>query len=93
VLPNESFTFSGQDTIELLTGNAAALQVIYNNQDLGILGIFGEVVTMIYSREGVIRPTPLPTPTLEIKETLTSTPTLTPESGPILPPSEPTPLP
>jgi len=93
VLPNESFTFSGQDTIELLTGNAAALQVIYNNQDLGILGIFGEVVTMIYSREGVIRPTPLPTPTLEIQETLTSTPTLTPESGPILPPSEPTPLP
>ncbi|MEJ2485017.1 MAG: DUF4115 domain-containing protein [Anaerolineales bacterium] len=93
VLPNESLTFSGQDSIELLTGNAAALQVIYNDQDLGILGIFGEVTKMIYTREGVLKPTSVPTPTLSQEEIQTPTPSSTPEEGPILPPSEPTPIP
>lgn len=93
VLPNETLTFSGQNSIELLTGNAAAIQVIYNDLDLGILGIFGEVVTVIYTREGVIKPTPLPSPTLSEQEILTPTPTSTPVEGPNLPPSEPTPIP
>jgi len=93
VLPNESLSFSGQDSIELITGNAAALQVIYNDQDLGILGIFGEVIKMIYTREGVVQPTAVPTPTLSQEEIQTPTPTSTPEEGPILPPSEPTPIP
>ena len=84
---------SGQDSIELLTGNAAALQVIYNDQDLGILGIFGEVTKMIYTREGVLKPTSVPTPTLSQEEIQTPTPSSTPEEGPILPPSEPTPIP
>ena len=92
-LPDDSLTFSGEDSIELLTGNAAAIQVIFNDQDLGILGIFGEVAKMIYTREGVIKPTELPTPTLSQEEIQTPTPTLTPEEGPVLPPSESTPIP
>ena len=93
VLPNDNLTFSGRETIELLTGNAAGLQVIYNNQDLGTLGIFGEVVKIIYTREGVIRPTAVPTPTLSQEELATPTPTSTPEEGPSLPPEESTPIP
>lgn len=92
-LPNDNLTFSGRESIELLTGNAAALQIIYNDQDLGILGIFGEVIKIIYTREGVIRPTAVPTPTLSQQETATPTPTSTPEDEPNLPPQESTPLP
>jgi cytoskeletal protein RodZ len=92
-LPNDTLTFSGRETIELLTGNAAGLQVIYNNQDLGTLGIFGEVVKIIYTREGVIRPTAVPTATLSQEELATPTPTPTPDEGPSLPPQESTPIP
>jgi hypothetical protein len=92
-IPNESLSFSGKESIELLTGNAAAIQTIYNDQDLGILGIFGEVVKIYYTREGVIRPTSVPTPTLSQLEITTPTPTETPEEGPNLPPSQSTPLP
>ncbi|NIW50132.1 MAG: DUF4115 domain-containing protein [candidate division Zixibacteria bacterium] len=93
VLPDEDLTFSGRESIELLTGNAAAIQIIYNDQDTGILGIFGEVVNVIYTREGIIRPTAVPTPTLSPEELFTPTPTQTPEEGPNLPPSELTPIP
>ena len=41
VAPGETLTFTGIDQVELLTGNAAALQVFFNDQDLGILGVLG----------------------------------------------------
>ena len=98
ILPGQSVTVSGQEQIELLTGNAAALQVYYNNQDMGILGIFGEVVDLIYTTEGVAQPTSQPTPTLPPEDQVTATPTITPttsgeDNNPELPPAENTPIP
>ncbi|TES89934.1 MAG: helix-turn-helix domain-containing protein [Anaerolineales bacterium] len=88
-LPGSNLPFTGQQQIEILTGNAAALQIFYNDQDMGTLGIFGEVINVIYTRDGVILPTALPTPTLPPEEQ--ATPTATSEIS--LPEQENTPPP
>jgi hypothetical protein len=89
VIPGSAYSFSGSEEIELQTGNAAALQVFYNEQDLGILGIFGEVVNVIYTTNGLITPTPQFTPTIDLTEQ--ATPTETPTQ--LLPEEEETALP
>lgn len=70
VIPGSAYTFSGEQVIEILTGNGAALQVFFNQQDLGPLGIFGEVVDRVFTTEGELLPTPTitPTPTAEPTE-------------------------
>jgi cytoskeletal protein RodZ len=68
VVPGNAYAYSGTRRIELLTGNAAALQVFYNQQDLGTLGIAGQVVMLVFVPEGLQTPT----------ATLTFTPTATP---------------
>lgn len=90
--PNDNLTFTAQDEIVLKTGNAAALQVYFNDQNLGVLGIFGEVVELIFNREGVIRPTKAPTPTIELQATPTTDTTPTPDEV-NLPPEQDTPVP
>jgi hypothetical protein len=86
-LPGASLVFYGQDSIELLTGDAGALQVYFNDQDQGVLGISGEVKKIIYTQDGVFVPTPLPTATLSPEQLLTPTITSTPNANPILPPA------
>ncbi len=81
--PDSAFQFSGEERIEVFTGNGAAVQVFYNGQDQGPLGEFGEVVYLIYSTEGVLTPTPTITPT--------STPTVRPSPTPRGTPPPPTP--
>jgi hypothetical protein len=91
VVPESAYDFSGEETVELLTGNGLALQVFYNQADQGRLGIYGQVVRQLYTAEGIVTPTP--TITLTPTETLpaTPTPTLTPtnpageETAPALP--------
>ncbi|HTX78542.1 MAG TPA: RodZ domain-containing protein, partial [Longilinea sp.] len=93
VLPGNAYEFGAYTNIELTTGNAAALRVIYNQQDLGILGNFGQDVTLIFTQQGMATPTPAasptpthtPTPTVTVPATLTlqpsptaPTPTVTP---------------
>lgn len=63
VLPGAALPFSGETRLELRTGNAAALQVYFNRQDLGPLGQFGEAVVRVFTSEGVLLPTPTITPT------------------------------
>jgi cytoskeletal protein RodZ len=63
VIPGSAYDFAGEEQIELLTGNGAALQVLYNRQDLGILGVQGEVVHRIFTPTEILLPTPTPTPT------------------------------
>lgn len=75
VLPGSAYPFSGDDSIELLTGNGAALQVYYNQQNMGTMGLFGEVVNRIFTAEGIQTPTPTITPTP------TETPRITPTSS------------
>jgi cytoskeletal protein RodZ len=73
VLPGSAYQFTGERQIEILTGNAAALQIFFNQQDLGPMGNFGQVVDRIYTNEGVLVPTETITPTPS--ETLPPSPT------------------
>lgn len=76
VIPGGAYNFSGQEKIEVLTGNGSAIQVLFNGTDQGVLGFYGEVVDRVYTPQGAVLPTP----------TITSTPTVTP-----LPSQTPTP--
>ncbi len=84
VVPGASYDYAAQTRLEVLTGDGAALQVFYNQQNLGLLGRFGEVVDRVFTISGVQTPTPTvsPTPTITPTPTVTSTPTATPTPTP-----------
>jgi cytoskeleton protein RodZ len=73
-------TFSAQQSIEILIANAGAVQVTYNLQPIGFLGNSGQVVTRIFTPDGMIMPTATPTvpPTITPTPTITPSPTVTP---------------
>jgi cytoskeletal protein RodZ len=81
VVPGNAYAFSGTKRIELTTGNAAALQVFYNQTDLGTLGISGQAVGMVFAPEGIMTPTAAftATSTPTRPATITPLPTLTPQ--------------
>ena len=54
VLPGSAYPFAGEERVELVTGNGAGLQVFFNQQDLGLLGLFGEVVQRVFTVQGVL---------------------------------------
>lgn len=74
VAPNEVYTYSADTRIQLLAGNAAALEVYYNQEFIGRLGGVGEVVNIDFSLAGLITPTPqataTPTPDLRMEEVM-----------------------
>jgi cytoskeletal protein RodZ len=72
IIPGGAYSFSGEFQIELFTGNGAALQVFFNETDLGVLGVYGEVVYKVFTPQGVVLPTP----------TITPVPTSTPLTSP-----------
>jgi cytoskeletal protein RodZ len=74
VLPGSAYQYEGEDTVEILTSNGAALQIFFNQQDLGSMGLFGQVVQQVFTASGVQTPTPTVTPT----PTNTPRPTQTP---------------
>ncbi len=82
-LPGSAYPFSGDERIEILTGNAAGLQVYHNQIDLGTLGFYGEVVNLLFTADGAITPTPTLTPTVTptTPTTPTAVPTATPEAS------------
>ncbi len=63
VMPDNSYTYSGNTQITLLTGNAAALEVYFNQDYLGPLGSVGEVVNLRFAPSGLSTATPQATPT------------------------------
>ncbi len=86
-IPGNAYQFTGYDRIELVCGNGAALTAVFNDQNLGALGGFGEVVRLVFSSEGLLTPTAQftasPTATLPPTKTLRptqapATPTVTP---------------
>jgi cytoskeletal protein RodZ len=81
ILPGAAYPFAGEERIELLTGNGAAVQVIYNREDLGVLGAFGEVIERIFTLTGVQTPTASPTPLGVPPPTDTPTPFAQPGEG------------
>ncbi len=90
VVPGNAYPFTGRESIELLTGNGAALQVVYNENNLGSLGTMGEVVEIAFTRDGTVVPTAQPTitpsPTTQPTATLQPTlPKITPSITPYVP--------
>ena len=83
LIPGSVKLFGGELSIEVLTGNAAGVEVIYNQRDLGVMGLYGEVVDRVYTAEGIATPTPTisatPTPSETPEASITPTPSLTPE--------------
>ena len=81
IIPGTIYGFSGKNYVEITTGNGAGLHVYYNDQDLGTLGNFGEVINFVININGVQTPTPTITlsPTLTVTETPELTPTPTSE--------------
>jgi hypothetical protein len=84
ILAGSAYPFDGSERIEVLTGDGSAVQIIYNQTNLGVMGTFGEVVDLIYTLKDVLKPTPtpLPTPTDTPRVTPTATGTPTPRYTP-----------
>jgi cytoskeleton protein RodZ len=82
VLPGSAYPFAGDERIELVTGNGAGLQVFFNQQDLGLLGLFGEIVQRVFTVQGVLLPTPAVPPTSTPAPTATPTAVGTPGATP-----------
>jgi cytoskeletal protein RodZ len=74
VVPGTAYPFEGTDEVEVLVGSGAAIRIVYNGRDMGLLGSFGQVVSNIYLANGIVTPTGVPSPT----PTVTATPTKTP---------------
>lgn len=71
-IPGNAYSFEAEQNIEILAGNGEALRVIYNQNDLGLLGGFGQVSHYVYTVDDVFVPTP------EIPPTPTNTPFVSP---------------
>ncbi len=56
-VPGNAYPFTSDERIEVVSGNAAALQVYYNQRDLGTLGLPGQPLRLIFSKEGITTPT------------------------------------
>jgi cytoskeletal protein RodZ len=91
VTPGSAYPFVGGSQVEVLTGNAAAIQVFFNGVDYGVMGDFGQLIDQIYSPQGILAPTATitqtPTPTSHATATPARGSTPTPEgtTAPALP--------
>jgi len=86
-MPGSAYSFAGIEQVELLTGNGGGLHAYFNQQDLGVLGSFGEVIERVFSVQGVMTATP------GVVQTSTPAPTGTPTpSSSAIPSSTPTTL-
>ena len=87
-VPGNAYAFSGSRRIEISTGNSAALQVYFNQTDLGTLGLTGEVTNLVFTSEGYATPTAAftSTPTATRLASLTPLPTETPTATPTITP-------
>jgi hypothetical protein len=86
-VPGTAYLYEAEEQVEILVGSGAAIRVVYNGRDLGLLGGLGQVVSVIYRADEIITPTapPTVTPTNTLPATSTVPPTLTlvPTSTPI----------
>jgi len=79
IIPGNAYNYSGSGQIDLVSADAASIQVFFNQEDLGKLGDSGQVVRIRFSREGYTIATPVAapaTPTATPAPTDTPTPTL-----------------
>jgi cytoskeleton protein RodZ len=73
VVPGTAYPFEAEDQVEVLVGSGAAIRIVYNGRDMGLLGSFGQVVSNIYLADSIITPTGIPSETPTITPTSTST--------------------
>jgi cytoskeleton protein RodZ len=91
VLPGNAYPYSGNQQIEVITGNAGAISLSYlqngAQNDMGVLGTIGEVKSLIFTNQGVYTPTPhfTATNTATAQPTLTLQPTTTPVPATLTP--------
>jgi cytoskeleton protein RodZ len=92
-MPGSAYSFSGNEQVDLLTGNGGGLHAYFNQQDLGVLGSFGEVVERVFSIQGVMTATPgvLPTSTPAPTGTPTPSSSAIPSNTPATPLTTPQP--
>lgn len=88
LLPGNAYDYSAEESLEVLTGNAGALQIYFNEEDIGSAGLFGQVVDLIFTINGLVLPTPTNTPTITTTPEITPSPTATP--SPSITPTETT---
>ena len=74
VVPGTAYPFEAENQIEILVGSGAAIRIVYNGQDLGLLGGLGQVIDNIYRADEIITPTAQPTPTITKTPPVTATP-------------------
>lgn len=78
LVPGNAYAFAANQRLEVLISNAAGVRLFFNQQDLGILGVVGEVKSLVFTREGVITPTVAASPT----PSRTPSPSITPRTSP-----------
>jgi cytoskeleton protein RodZ len=83
ITPGTAYPYDGGTQIEVLTGNGAAVGILYNQSNLGPMGTLGEVVDHIYTANAILNPTATFTPS----PTITPIPSITPRPSPTLRPS------
>ena len=81
VIPGNAYLFEAENQVEILVGSGAAIRIIYNGRDLGLMGTFGQIVNNIYRAGEIITPTALPTATPT--NTVPPSPTLQPTNTPV----------
>lgn len=84
-----AYTFNGDEQIEVLAADGSLVQIVYNGEDLGLMGDSGAIVEIIYTSQGTLLPTPTstPTPTRTPRVTPTHTPSITPTTTEVPEPS------
>jgi len=82
VVPGNAYPFEAENQVEVLVGSGAAIRIVYNGRDLGLMGTFGQVVNNIYLASEIVTPTGMPTltPTVTPTPTRTAPATATPQS-------------
>lgn len=88
LLPGNAYDYSGNAIVEILTGNAGALQIYFNDQDIGSPGLIGQVERLTFTENGLVRPTPTNAPTETESPQNTPTPTGTLPAEPTMTPSD-----
>lgn len=80
VVPGNAYPFEAETQVEVLVGSGAAIRIVYNGRDLGLMGTIGQVVSNIYREDEIVTPTALPTqiPTITFTPTATLPATQTP---------------
>jgi len=80
VVPGNAYLFEAEEQVEVLVGSGAAIRIVYNGRDLGLMGTIGQVVSNIYREDEIVTPTALPTqsPTITLTPTVTAPATQTP---------------